>query len=360
MPRRGESIWKRKDGRWEARYIKGRDAANKAVYGSVYGKTYNEVKRKREEVFSTFKTQKSLSTYRHVLFERVIGEFLDEHRFAVKDSTYVRYIEIADNHLYPELGAKSILSFSQDDANQYIVYLLTCGKGDGTGLAPKSVKDIISVLKLIFKYAQKKEYIPNSIISFTVPKQPKAEIQVLSPSQRKKLEAFVTSAKDTYMFGVFLCLYTGLRIGELCALQWSDIDLVNSIISISKTVIRIKNIQPGAAAKTRLIIDSPKTPSSKRKIPIPAMLTRMLSEIRGLNTSDNDYILTGQSKFIEPRNYYQRYKKYLDKCEIGCFNFHVLRHPYVKLKLKSPSSVLSPNELFNFIQNLQTVKLEPA
>lgn len=335
MPKRGESIWKRKDGRWEARYIKDRDEKGKAIYGSVYGKTYSEVKSKREIVVDNLKVQKRTPNYIHMSFKHVISEFLNEHQFAVKDSTYVRYVEIADCHLYPDLGEKSISAFSQEDANQYIIYLLTSGKCDGTGLAPKSVKCIISVLKLVFKFAIKKEYIPNNVISFTVPKQPKNEIQVLSPSQREKLESFVTATNDTYMFGVYLCLYTGLRLGELCALQWKDVDFTNSSISINKTVLRVKNVLPNATTKTRLIISSPKTSSSKRKIPIPMILTMMLVKIRAEGVSDNDYVLTGQSKFIEPRNYYERYQRYLNKCEIAGFDFHVLRHTFATRCIES-------------------------
>lgn len=328
MPKRGENIWKRKDGRWEARYIKDRDEKGKAIYGSVYGKTYAEVKGKRDETVDKLKSQKSLSTYSQVLFEDVIAEFITAHQPIVKDSTLVRYVEIADAHLYPDLGRKSILSFSQEDANQYVLYLLSSGKSDGTGLAPKSVKDIISVLKLVFKFAVKKEYIPNNTITFLLPKHTKTEIQILSISQREKLESFVTSTNDTYMFGVYLCLYTGLRIGEVCALQWKDIDLTNCTISITKTVLRIKNILPDAKTKTRLVISSPKTASSKRIIPIPTILTMMLMKIRASGVSENDYILTGGNKFIEPRNYYERYKGYLKKCEIVGFDFHVLRHTF--------------------------------
>ncbi len=170
------------------------------------------------------------------------------------------------------------------------------------------------MLKLIIKYAIKRGYCPSNTITFSIPKLEKNEVQVLAVSQRKKLEGFVTSRNDSYMFGVFVCLYTGLRIGEICALQWKDVDLINSTISVNKTVLRIKNITPNATTKTRLIMSSPKTASSKRVIPIPRTLSDMLLNIRKKSVSENDYVLTGMNYFIEPRNYYER------ACEVFSVN----------------------------------------
>ena len=328
MPKHGESIWKRKDGRWEARYIRDRDATGKALYSSVYGKTYSEVKKKRNDIIDELKSNESKKMYPTTTFGNIIFEFLKEHKTVVKESTYVRYVEIANSHLIQEIGEQSITDFSQENADKYIMYLLTYGKKDGTGLAKKTVKDIISVLKLIIKYAIKRGYCPSNTITFSIPKLEKNEVQVLSVSQRKKLEGFVTSRNDSYMFGVFVCLYTGLRIGEICALQWKDVDLINSTISVNKTVLRIKNITPNATTKTRLIMSSPKTASSKRVIPIPRTLSDMLLNIRKKSVSENDYVLTGMNYFIEPRNYYERYKRYLKECHIIGFDFHALRHTF--------------------------------
>lgn len=327
MSKHGESIWKRKDGRWEARYIKGRNPKGKALYGSVYAKTYAEVKRKRAEALRKLKDQ-PLSALPAKSLGLVTREYLENHRLEIKASTYARYVEIAEKHLFPDLGMMAVSEFTQEDGKNYIKELLSNGKSKGSGLSPKTVKDIISVLKLVLKYAEEKNYIVSAPTAFCVPKQGHSSIQILAPSQREKLETFVCTTADSYKFGVYLCLYTGLRIGEVCALQWKDVDCVNSTISVNKTVLRIKNVSD-AASKTQLLINTPKTPSSQRLIPLPNVLREKLQHLKSESSPlENAYVLTGTTKLIEPRNYYERYKRYLHSCELDGFNFHALRHTF--------------------------------
>ncbi len=327
MSKRGENIWKRKDGRWEGRFIKGRDPSGKALYTSVYAKTYAEVKKKREEALQELKAH-PISALPEKSFGAIIHEYLEDHKFEIKTSTYARYVEISEKHLIPDFGKIQISEFTRDDGNEYIKELLSNGKTHGTGLAPKTVKDIVSVLKLVLKYAEKKHYILNAPIDFSVPKQKHSTIQIFAPCQRERLETFVCSTMDSYKFGVYLCLYTGLRIGEICALQWKDIDCVNSILSVNKTVLRVRNVG-GATAKTRILINTPKTPSSERLIPLPSVLGEKLQQMKQeLLPSENSYLLTGTGRFIEPRNYYEKYKRYLRSCELDNFNFHALRHTF--------------------------------
>lgn len=327
MSKRGENIWKRKDGRWEARYVKGRDSKGKAIYASVYAKTYAEVKKKREDALQELKAH-PFSSLPAKSLGVIIQDYLEDHKFEIKASTYARYVEISEKHLIPDLGLMQVSEFTLDDGNNYIKQLLSNGKTQGTGLAPKTVKDIVSVLKLVLKYAEEKHYILSAPIDFSVPKQGRSTIQILAPSQRERLETFVCTTTDPYKFGVYLCLYTGMRIGEICALQWKDIDCVNSTISVNKTVLRVKDVG-STTTKTRILINTPKTPSSERLIPLPGELSGMLQQLKlELSPSENSYVLTGTGKFIEPRNYYERYKRYLRACELGDFNFHALRHTF--------------------------------
>lgn len=150
MSKRGESIWKRKNGRWEGRFIKARNAAGKAIYGSVYAKTYTEVKRKREQAIEATQHPKEKVSEQHtqMSINAVIDEFLAEHRFAVKKSTYARYFEIFEAHLKPDIGEQEMAKFTQEKASEYAMYLLSDGKKSGGGLAPKTVKDILGFFKL--------------------------------------------------------------------------------------------------------------------------------------------------------------------------------------------------------------------
>lgn len=332
MSKRGESIWKRKDGRWEGRFIKARGATGKAIYGSVYAKTYAEVKRKREQAIEATQHPKELRVserYTPMSINNVVDGFLSEHRFVVKKSTYARYSEIFEAHLKPDIGDQEIAEFTQEKANEYAIFLLSEGKKSGGGLAPKTVKDILGFFKLVVRYAEKKGYITSGSLLITGPKQNKVPIQVLNEKQQERLETYVCSVDDPCKFGVYLCLYTGLRIGELCALQWRDIDSENASLYVNHTVLRVKNTSPNVDHKTQLLINSPKTPSSERIIPLAATLNAKLQELRNKEAAlSSAYVLTGSSKFIEPRNYYEKYKRYLHACELDSFNFHALRHTF--------------------------------
>lgn len=332
MSKRGESIWKRNDGRWEGRFIKARSATGKAIYASVYAKTYAEVKRKREQAIETIQhpiEQQQIEHYPCITISSVIKEYLQEHQFVVKKSTYARYVEIFEAHLRPEIGEQRIAEFSQEKANEYVVFLLSNGKKAGGGLALKSVKDILGLFKLVVKYAEKKGYIALGSLLIAAPKQIKMPIQILNEKQQERLETYVCSVEDPYKFGVYLCLYTGLRIGELCALQWSDIDCENSTLRVNHTILRVKDTNPNAEHRTRMLVNSPKTPSSARVIPLAATLNSQLKELRNKEAAfGSAYVLTGSSKYIEPRNFYEKYKRYLHACELDSFNFHALRHTF--------------------------------
>ena len=327
MSKHGENIWKRKDGRWEGRYIKGRDPNGKAFYASVYAKTYAEVKKKREDALQKLKAHPPLALSTKSL-GMIIHEYLEEHKEEIKFSTYARYVEISEKHLIPDLGLMPVSEFTREDGNCYTKELLRNGKTQGKGLAPKTVKDIASVLKLVLRYAEEKQYISNAPTDFYIPKQGRSKIRILAPSQQEKLKTFVCAETDSYKFGVYLCLYTGLRIGEICALQWKDIDCINSTLSVNKTVLRVKDVG-STTTKTRILISTPKTPSSERLIPLPKELSEKLQRLKlELSPSENFYVLTGTEAYIEPRNYYERYKRYLRSCELTGFNFHALRHTF--------------------------------
>lgn len=262
-------------------------------------------------------------------FEHVLAEYLNEHKLEVKASTYARYVEIAERYLIPYLGLKAVAEFCLDDGNDYIRRLANEGRSGGGGLAPKSVKDIVSLLKLTLKYAERKGYIDKAPVDFTLPKQGRPQIQIFSPNEQSRLEAYVRMPDDTYKFGVYLCLYTGLRLGEICALQWEDVDCASSIISVNKTALRIKNMGGTDNHKTKVILSSPKTPSSARFIPLPKTLGAQLMKLKAEHSAgESCFVLTGTDKLIEPRNYYERYKGYLRACGLGSFTFHALRHTF--------------------------------
>lgn len=320
MSRKGENIFLRKDGRWEARYVRERMMDGSYKYGYVYGKSYLEVKAKRNEILLKLeKIKKEKEAYKYN-FEYYIRAWLSSMRFMVKRSTYAHYYSIVENHISPDLGHIRITYLTSEVIENYINQKFEYGKINGEGgLSEKTVRDIVVVLRQILSYARL--HIP-----FRLPKLKKKNIKILTKKEQKSLEKIVIEMNTTYSMGVLLCLYTGMRLGEICALKWSDIDLKKKAIKVNNTIVRIQEVEEGRGKRTKVIIDNPKTEHSKREIPINKYLYNYLKEF--METDKEKYFLTGSRKYIEPRTYYNRYKRILRIAEIENYGLHSLRHTF--------------------------------
>ncbi len=298
-----EKIYLRKDGRYSMKYKKGIKEDGSIKYGYIYGKTEKEVLKKYET------TKKA--TIDKSLFSGDIYNWLKSVKISCKKSSYSNYEYTAYAHLIPEFGTYKRKQINKSLINEFTEKMLN------RGFAPKTVKDMLIILQQILKYH-------NIRIDITMPKIPKKEIQILTKEHQKRLEQKLKDTINEDYFGIFLCLYTGLRIGELCALKWENIDLKNNIIRIEKTLIRVKNYDQKAKQKTIVILDEPKSVSSIRNIPIPNFIIPILKK---LQKEDNCFFLTGKTKFMEPRSYTNHYKTIMNSINLN-YNFHALRHTF--------------------------------
>ena len=307
MPRRGENIYKRKDGRWEARYVKEITADGKKKYGSVYASSYKEVKAKQQLcILQPTKNHNPIN----ITVTELIAEWLSSMKNQVKSCTYQKYECVCRNHIISDLGTIAVRYISRFTIMSFTERLLE------KNLSTKTVNDILIVLGLALKYAQE-------TYSITVPKinyikENQKEMRVFSVQEQKVITEYLLQQIDIHKFGVLLALYTGMRIGELCALRWDDI--TDEYIIINKTMMRIKNEQ----SKTEVKIGSPKSESSNRIIPTPKCLLPMINQFRG-----NGYVLSNDKlKYTEPRLMQIKFGKMIDECKIKKANFHALRHTF--------------------------------
>ena len=329
MSRKGENIYKRKDGRYEARFVSERDYDNKILsYGYVYGKNYKEVKIKRDMAVEKLKIKKrkqSISIPNTLAFE--INNWLN-NKLNIKDSTFYNYYSVINSRIIPYFGNKKLSNITEDDVFRFTKYL------QQDGLSNKRVKDILIILKQFFKYEKIN-------IEFEYPKTTKNNIVSIKDDELAMLEDLTLKSDDIKLFSIWFVLFTGLRIGELCALQWKDFDFENQVIYISKTLVRIKN--PDISYKrTKVVIDSPKTETSFRIVPIHNQLLPYLLKFRG---DDNCFILTGTKKFMPTNVYYHFYRNFLDKLDIRKYNFHVLRHTFATRSLLSGIDIKTLSEI---------------
>lgn len=337
MARKGENIFHRKDGRWEARYVKGYNIDGSYKYGYVYGKTYLEVKTRRIAILMELEKQEKKKDG-FVRFNDRIDEWLKRQKVSVKLSTYSYYINVVERHIRPLLGNMLLKNINSVCITDFINV-----KNEENNLKDSTLKEIMIVLKQILSFC-------DINISIKLPRVSKKKIAILSNEEKERLETYIYCNLNNYTVGILLSLYAGLRIGEVCALRWSDIDFEKKILSIKNTIVRVKNLDKDKQSKTLLMLTDAKTTNSVRIIPLNSNLIKILREFKG--DVDNDfYILSSKRFFVDPRTYYNQFKNVLKKCNITNYNYHSLRHTFatkcIELGLdpKSLSEILGHSDI---------------
>lgn len=346
MPRRGENIYKRKDGRWEGRYIK--EHINKKIkYGYVYARTYKEVKEKLCKISNIIPDKEipalpALKLQSCTTFETVALSWLSSLKPQLKESSIVKYTNVLAVNLFPYFGSCNIESVTREDVISFSNKLLFSGGKKGTGLSPKTVNSIISVLKCIFIYASQHEKLAVADISRISIKQPQKAMRILSITEQQKLSMFLCDNLTLINLGILVCLYTGIRIGEICALKWQDISFDEKYLYVDKTMQRIQN-QGNSINKTSILISEPKSGCSIRRIPLPDNIFKLVLSAR---CPGNTYFLTGQAgTFVEPRSLQNHFKSAIRACNIKDANFHALRHTFATRCIELGFDVKSLSEI---------------
>lgn len=344
MPRKGENIYKRKDGRWEGRYIKERTTTGKVQYGYVYAKTYTEVKKKMVESIHKKEICSMLSgeTKDSDSFQAVAIEWISFIQPKVKESTIVKYQNILSAYLLPYFGTKSFIQITNDMVEIYCNYLLINGGKRRKGLSSKTVTDILSVLRSVLKFASRtREVTFYDKISVQIKRTTK-EMKILSRKEQEQFCKYLYSHLDCRNIGILVCLFTGIRLGELCALRWEDISLSEKTIYVHQTMQRIQD-KANTSKKTKVIVTTPKSACSIRTIPIPDDLVTLISNI---STAHEGYFLTGsKEKFIEPRTMQNYFKKVIHQSSLSNINYHCLRHTFATRCVEFGFDVKSLSEI---------------
>ena len=340
MPRTGENIYKRKDGRWEGRYIKGHNGI-RLCYGYIYGKSYKEVKsqlaRAKVELDSR-QIQKSDD-----IFANVAAKWMESRGPFLKDSTLVKYRNLLRSYLLPSFGDCKMSEITNDKIDLLSNRLLKTGGVNGEGLSQKTVADSLSLLRCILKFALAQNMYVN-FTSFTCPAKPEyKQLRILSIQEQHDLCKYLKSNKTPSNLGILICLFTGIRIGELCALKWKDISITERTLFIHQTMQRLPAAD-NSTNKTQIFITSPKSGSSIRIVPLPDML---MAEIVPMQQYEDAFFLSGHNtRYVEPRTMQNRFKSILKCCGIKDANFHTLRHTFatrcveVGFDIKSLSEIL--------------------
>ena len=336
MARRGENIYKRKDKRWEGRYIKGYDPKGKARLGYVYAKTYREV---REKLTAAKQTGFRETAANRKDFASFCDEWLVLSRNRVKESTYVKYYNTVHRHIKPNLGCYLAHNLNTILIEEFSNALLT------DGLSPKTVRDILAVLKAVLRHCRRQIGPGFPDVEVIYPKEHKKDMRVLTLEEQQRLVRYLLTDMDRVKFGVLLALLTGMRIGEVCALKWKDISVEERVIHVSATMQRLQTLDGSSDTKTKVKVGEAKSYTSNRIIPLNESTAALCKKMQVCNA--NAYVLTGDPVcFIEPRVVQYRLAKYTDACHLKDVHFHSLRHTFatrcveVGFEIKSLSEIL--------------------
>ena len=324
MPRRGENIRRRKDGLWEGRYPSGVTGNGRTKYASVYARSYAEVK---EKLLAARAKSEEREIYTTRSYGDVLLEWLDIQSLMVKASTFVKFRNLINGHIIPALGKLPLEQVNTTRLTRFMQDKAERGRLDGQGgLSNSTLQALLLILKASLNYAARERYIPPMTFTLKCPDVKHEPAKALSFKEQAILEHSLRSEMDASKLGILLCLYTGLRIGEVCALRWYDISLGDGLIHVRQTVQRLQGKMPSPEKKTALSCGMPKSECSLRSVPIPPCL---LETLQLFHSGPDNYVLTGlPDKPMEPRTYQYRFKRYIADAGVSDVNFHVLRHTF--------------------------------
>jgi len=244
----------------------------------------------------------------------------------VKKSSFSAYALLIENHLLPVFGDK--LAVEEADVQSFVLKKLEMG------LSHKTVKDILVVLKMILKFGAKNKWMDYAPFDVQFPtERERHTVEVLSKSDQKKIMSYIQEHFTFRNLGVYICLSAGMRIGEICALTWEDVDTDNGSININKTIQRIYVMEDGIR-RTELLLDTPKTKNSIREIPMNRDLLRMLKPLKKI-VNPSFFVLTNDAKPTEPRAYRSYYKNLMAALNMPDLKFHGLRHSFATRCIES-------------------------
>ena len=261
-------------------------------------------------------------------FPSIASEWVEWVSPNLKTSSRVRYLNILRKHILPEFNEKAVSDIGREDVIAFRNRLLTTGGKKGIGLSPITVNNILTVLKSILSYASCIRGIQTKDLGRIPIRTSQKHMRVFSREEQKRLTDYLFSNPSSANLGILLSLYTGLRIGELCALRWKDINLKEQDLFIHSTLQRIQTLSPDhkTGRRTAVIITEPKSISSLRHIPIPEPLMKPLNDAQ---CSASCFFLTGDpEKYMEPRTLEYRFARITQACDIRGSTFHTCRHTF--------------------------------
>ena len=345
------SVRQRKNGSWEGQYW------YNGKRKSIYGKTYEDVRIRLNHIMSEIMSEEHIEASGLTLEEWITTWLKDYAKPTVRHSTYLTYEGYSKNHVIPKLGKKRLKDISIDIVQNFFNEKAAGGRKDGEegGLSPKSMLNIRNMLSLIFKQAiLNKLMTSNPISAVKIAKVEHKEMRVLSTSEQQALENIVLGSLNPIAGGIIIAMYTGLRIGELLGLQWSDVELNDAAyLKVRRILVRQNTPDKGdddyeilsRSEKTSVMIGRVKTQKGYRIVYLPDVAVEAFKRIKqyhqeltnnfGSKFNQRGFIFINEhGAVIEPRTYMDIFYDYVKAAGVTHANFHALRHTFATRALE--------------------------
>lgn len=330
--RRGENIYQRKDGRWEGRYRKGRKANGQVKYGYIYGKSLHEVRMKLYPLKVRYQSIENTRGNACIPFEGWAQQWLRQIQQEIKPSTYANYQYKLTKYVFPYLGCRLLNELTPELGKEMIQQWFNYG------LKVSTMKVILGILCQCLNQAKKVNHLKeNPFSSLKLPKEKKRKIRSLNLKEQQNLEDVALKEGGFRGLPTYLALYTGLRIGEIAALCWSDIDFERNIVQVTHTYQRI--LLSDGKNKTQLIYDAAKTEAAVRTIPFGPKVRKQLLQLK--RKSNSRYVFSNKNCPIEPRLLTYHFHRIRKKAGLQEIHFHQLRHTFATRCLEAQGDILS-------------------
>ncbi len=298
-------------------------------------------------------TKKSSQKNRNLMkFSELSAQWLLSISHGLKESTLAHYKYTLNRYILPVFGGCKVKALNAQQLEQGILQVIAPADGSHLPLGASSSRECLTMLRRICKYAAHLHLMRPVEIFVKLPPMEQNHTKPFTVQEQEAVQAFVLQHISARTVGLLLQMQLGLRIGEVCGLQWGDFDLEAGTLTAHRTVSRIYC----GVGRTKVVVQTPKTKSSSREIPIPRKLVTLLRRLQKGASPDTWFLSGNSDKPVEPRCYRKSIRSYLRRASVRRVHPHALRHTFATTCLQTGCDIKTLSEIMGHTDANITLK----